>query len=379
MKRIGHPPDYTLITLIFVITLFGLIMLSSASGILGYEKFGDSFWYLKHQLLNGLLPGLILFLLLARIDFRTWKKFSPLLLFLSIGLLVLVFIPALGASYGKARSWINIAGFSLQPAEIVKLTFLLYLAAWLAKTRERVDSWAYGFLPFIIFLGAVLGLVIMQPDMGTMSIILFMSLAVFFVAGAKLKHLALILFGCLAGFIALIKIAPYRMARFTAFLDPSLDPQGIGYHINQALLAVGSGGWFGLGLGHSKQKFQYLPEVPGDSIFAIMAEELGFLVITGFIIIFLLLFWQIIKVARNSPDSFGQLIAVGVAAWLTGQFFVNVGAMLGVLPLTGLPLPLVSYGGTAMMTSLAALGIVVNISKFTRPGRISSKVRFKRR
>jgi len=366
MRRLGHQPDYTLIILIFVIILFGLVMLSSASGVLGYEKFGDSFWYLKHQLLNGLLPGIILFLILSRIDFRTWKRFSPLLLLFSVGLLILVFIPSLGASYGKAKSWINVAGFSLQPAEIVKLTFLLYLAAWLEKSKERVHSFAYGFLPFILFLGAILALVIMQPDMGTMSIILLMSLVVFFVAGAKLKHLGLILLGCLVGFISLIKIAPYRMARFTAFLDPSIDPQGIGYHINQALLAVGSGGWLGLGLGHSKQKFQYLPEVPGDSIFAIMAEELGFLVITGFIVIFLLLFWQIIKVARNSPDSFGQLVAVGVATWLTSQFFVNVGAMLGLMPLTGLPLPLVSYGGTALMTSLAALGIVVNISKFTR-------------
>ncbi|MFH1890285.1 MAG: putative lipid II flippase FtsW [Candidatus Kuenenbacteria bacterium] len=380
MKKLIHTPDYTLIILIFLIILFGLVMLSSASSVLGYEKkIGDSYWYIKHQLMMGFLPGLFLFFILSRIDFRIWKKFSPFLLFISVGLLILVFVPGIGASYGKARSWINIFGYSLQPSEIVKLTFLLYLAAWLEKRKERVHTVAYGLLPFIIYLGLILFLIILQPDMGTMFIILITSIAVYFIAGAKIKHLILIFGGCLAGFVALIKLASYSMDRFTTFLNPGADPQGIGYQINQALLAVGSGGWFGLGLGHSKQKFQYLPEVQGDSIFAIMAEELGFILITGFIIVFLLLFYRMIKVARNSPDFFGQLTVIGIASWLIGQFFVNVGAMLGLVPLTGLPLPLVSYGGTALMTSMAALGIVVNISKFTQQRRVVDGTRMKKK
>jgi cell division protein FtsW len=373
MKRIGHQPDYTLMIIFGVIVLFGLVMLSSATSVLGYDKFEDSYWYLKHQIFSGLLPGLFLFWVLSKIDYRIWKKFSSVMLWISLGMLLLVFIPGLGASYGKARSWINIFGFSLQPAEIVKLTFLLYLASWLDKRNDRVQTVAYGFLPFLVYLGLVGGLIILQPDIGTLSIIILMSLIVFYVAGARYKHLFYTVIGGIAGLVILIKAAPYRMARLTAFLDPSADPQGIGYHINQALLAVGSGGWLGLGLGHSKQKFQYLPEVAGDSIFAIMAEELGFLIMTILIVAFLWMFARITRIANNSPDLFGKFVAIGIATWIVGQFFVNVGAMLGLMPLTGLPLPLISYGGTAMISTMAAMGIVVNISKFVRQERVITK------
>ena len=366
MKRAAHQADIGLVVLFGVIILFGLIMLSSATSVLGYDKFNDSYWYLKHQLLLGLLPGLLLFIVCSRIDYRLWKNFSVFFLWLSLLLLLLVFIPGLGANYGKARSWVNIGFLSMQPAELVKLSFLLYLAAWLEKRKERLHSLAYGFLPFVFYLALIGGLIILQPDIGTLSIILFMSLIVYFVAGAKLKHLFFIVLGSLAGLAVLIKVAPYRLSRLAAFLNPNIDPQGISYHINQALLAIGSGGWFGLGLGQSRQKFQYLPEVAGDSIFAIMAEELGFVVMLILIILFLVLFYRMLKIADKAPDFYGKLVAVGVASWLVGQFFVNIGAMLGILPLTGLPLPLISFGGTAMMTSMAAIGVVVNISKYTR-------------
>ena len=352
-------------------------MLSSASSVLGYYTKGqDSYWYVKHQLLFGFLPGAFFFYVMSRIDYRFWKRIAPLLFLFSIGLLGLVFIPGIGSTSGtNAKSWINIFGFSLQPAEIVKLTFLLYLSAWLERRREKVKDFAYGFLQFLIYLGLIATLVILQPDIGTVSIIIFTSIVVYYAAGAQISHLFLILIGAVAGFFALIKIAPYRLARLTAFLDPSADPQGVGYHIKQALLAVGSGGLLGLGLGQSKQKFQYLPEVAGDSIFAIMAEELGFIIITIFIVLFLALFLRIIKVASKTDDLFGHLVAVGVAVWILGQFFVNVGAMLGILPLTGLPLPLVSYGGTAMMVTMAAVGIVVNISRQTQEGIVTKNIK----
>lgn len=366
MQKLGHQSDYSLIIIFGIIVVFGLVMLSSATSVIGYSKFQDSYWYLKHQLLSGFLPGLVLFFLLSKIDYQRWKKFSFLFLILSVVLLCLVFVPGIGADYGTdSRSWLNIFGFSIQPAEIVKLTFILYLAAWLNKRKERVQSFAYGFVPFLIYVGLVAGLIIAQPDIGTLGIILMISFIIFFTAGAKIKHLLLAFLGGLGGMAILIKIAPYRLHRLTAFLNPEDDPLGIGYHINQALLAIGSGGWLGVGLGHSRQKFQYLPEVAGDSIFAVMAEELGFVVTLLLIILFILLFAKMIKIADHAPDFFGHLVAVGVATWIAGQFFINIGAMMGLLPLTGLPLPLVSYGGTAMMMAMAGMGVVVNISKYT--------------
>lgn len=366
MREIGHKEDFALLVLTGLITLFGLLMLSSATAVLGYDKFGDSYWYLKHQLLSGLLPGLALFFIFSKIDYRVWKKIAPFLLAFSLALLLLVFVPGLGTSYGKARSWINIGGFSLQPAEVVKLTFLLYLAAWIEKRQERVHTFAYGFVPFLIYLGIIAVLIMLQPDTGTLFIIILISVGMYFAAGAKWKHLLALLAALLAGLVVLVKIAPYRMERLTAFVNPAADPQGIGYHINQALLAIGSGGWLGLGLGHSKQKFQYLPEVAGDSIFAVIAEELGFIVTVLVVILFMAIFYRMIRTAERCPDLFGHLVAAGVALWIGGQALVNVGAMLGLLPLTGLPLPLVSYGGTAMLSALAAIGIVVNISKYTK-------------
>lgn len=366
MRKALHQPDYSLMVLFFIIIVFGLVMLSSATSVLGYDKFSDSYWYLKHQILQGFLPGLLLFFVLSKLNYQKLKKFYILFFLFSIVLLALVFIPGLGVSFGTgSKSWIYLLGFSFQPAEIIKLTFLIFITAWLDKRRERLDSFAYGFIPFILYVGIIAALIIAQPDIGTLSIFLLIVFLVYFVAGAKWKHLGLITLGAIAALGILIKIAPYRIARLTAFLNPSADPQGIGYHINQALLAIGSGGWFGLGLGHSLQKFQYLPEVAGDSIFAIMAEELGFVLMLILIMLFLWMFIKMIKIAEKAPDFFGYLLTIGIAVWLTGQFFVNIGAMLGLLPLTGLPLPLISYGGTSMLTMMAAMGIVVNISKQT--------------
>jgi len=364
MKNLVHQPDYGLIISFFLILIFGLVMLSSATSVLGYDKFQDSYWYFKHQLLNGFLPGLVLFFLFSRIDYRKWKNFSGLFFIFSIVFLIAVFIPGLGASYGKARSWINIFGYSLQPSELVKFTFLIFLSAWLDKNRDNITSATKGLLPFLFYLGLVSGLIIAQPDTGTMFIILIISLIVYYLAGARIKHLILVLIAGIGGLAGLVAVASYRMQRIAAFFDSNIDPQGIGYHIKQALVAVGSGGWFGLGLGHSRQKFQYLPEVAGDSIFAIMAEELGFVAMVLVLVLFLFLFYRIIKISLSAPDIFGKLLGAGVGVWIISQFFVNIGAMIKLLPLTGLPLPLVSYGGTAMAALMAAIGLVVNISRY---------------
>ena len=199
-----------------------------------------------------------------------------------------------------------------------------------------------------------------------MMIIVFIALSMYFVAGAHIKHLLMVSFGGLLLLFTLIKLAPYRLARFTIFLNPELDPQGIGYHINQAFLAIGSGGLFGRGFGQSRQKFNYLPEITGDSIFAIIAEELGFFLTVAFVAIFVFFAYKGYKIAFTSPDIFGKLLAVGITSWIIFQSFINIGAMVGLLPITGVPLPFISYGGTAMMMNLAAVGILINVSKYTR-------------
>ncbi len=366
MRKTLHQPDYSLIILLFVIIIFGLIILSSVTSVLGYNKYSDSYWYLKHQFLFGFLPGLLLFLVLGKINYQKLKKFYKLFFVISVVLLSVVFISGVGTALGTgSKSWIKILGISFQPAEIVKLTFLIFITAWLEKKHNKIGNLMQGFMPFIFYFGIIAALIIAQPDIGTLSIYLFIFFGVYFMAGAKWEHLALIASGMVGGLLILINTASYRFKRLTAFLHPGTDLNKTGYHIHQALLAIGSGGWFGLGLGHSKQKFQYLPEVAGDSIFAIIAEELGFVLTIILIMLFLWMFIRMIKTAKHAPDFFGYLLTTGITIWLAGQFFVNIGAMLGILPLTGLPLPLISYGGSSMIIIMAAMGIVVNISKQT--------------
>jgi cell division protein FtsW len=290
------------------------------------------------------------------------------MLLVSLALLVIVFIPGIGSEFGTSHSWINVFGlFSIQPAEIVKLTFLFYLAAWLEKRGVHgVKNFRSGFIPFFSVLCAISLLIIAQPDIGTLSIIGAIALSVYFAAGASLAHIGILILGGLAAFGLLIATAPYRAARFTTFLYPELDPQGVGYHINQALLAIGSGGFFGLGYGHSIQKFEYLPEVASDSIFAVFAEEMGFVFAVLLVLGFLWFFYRALKVAQSSPDAFGKYIVIGIASWIAIQAFVNIGSMVCLMPMTGVPLPFVSYGGTSLAINLAAIGVVLNVSRYAK-------------
>ena len=221
-------------------------------------------------------------------------------------------------------------------------------------------------MPFLIITGVIVLLIMLQPDMGTMIIIAVSGLILFFAAGAPWKHLLIVISGAAALFLLLIKIAPYRAARLTVFLNPELDPQGIGYHINQALLAIGSGGFFGLGLGRSRQKYLYLPEVTGDSIFAIIAEELGLVLTILLISLFCFLLYRGYKIAKNAPDIYGKLLSIGIVSWLVMQAFINIGAMVTILPLTGIPFPFISYGSSALVVALSAIGLLVNVSRQTK-------------
>lgn len=361
-----HKPDFIMIAIVGAILLFGLAMLSSASTAMAFQRFQDSYHFLKRQILAGVLPGLALFFLALNFDYRKLKKYSLPVFAAVLVLLGAVFLPVIGMSLGGSRRWLNLGFVSFQPAELMKIAFIIYLAAIFEKRQDDIKNFYAGFLPYVFLLGIVAVPIVLQPDVGTLSIIAITSAVMFFVAGGRLSHLGVLFLSGLAMLGALIKVAPYRMARFTVFLSPETDPQGIGYHINQALLAIGSGGLFGLGLGNSRQKFLYLPEVSGDSIFAIIAEELGFFLTIGLVALFVAFAIRGLKVAKNAPDAFGRLLAAGITCWLVFQAFVNIGAMLGLLPLTGLPLPFVSYGSSALLVSLLSIGILANISKHTR-------------
>lgn len=369
--REGRRPDYSFIGLLAALIAVGLAVLTSASGPSGIQKFGDSWWFLKHQVMYGLLPGALLFYLALRIDYRRWRDYAPHFLVLSVALLTLVFVPGIGAEWGTSRSWLDLGPISIQPAEIVKLTFLCYLAAWMETHAEELSRGSFeGVVPFLGSFGIVALLLMLQPDLGSLLVFAAIAFTTYFVAGARWTHIgALVGVGAL-GLMALIKTAPYRAARFTTFLHPELDPQGVGYHINQAFLAIGSGGWFGLGLGHSQQKLRFLPEVVGDSIFAVMAEELGFLLTLAVLGLFLAFLWKCADIARRAPDAYGRFMAAGIAGWVFSQMLFNVGSMVGILPITGLPMPFVSYGGTALAVLLGAMGILANISSHsTAPAR----------
>ncbi|PIW37225.1 MAG: putative lipid II flippase FtsW [Candidatus Kerfeldbacteria bacterium CG15_BIG_FIL_POST_REV_8_21_14_020_45_12] len=365
--RTEPKPDTTLLVILGIILVLGLIMLSSASSVLSYQNYGDSYYLLKHQMLYGLLIGGIAFYAMSKINYHYWRSSAFPIAVITMLLLFAVFIPGVGVELLGAKRWINLGGFLFQPSEVVKLTFLIYLAAWLEKQGKEVTDPNFGLMPFLIMLGSlVLLIAVAQRDLGTTIVIAVISIVVYFVAGAPWRHLGLIGLGGLMAVAALIKVAPYRAARLTVFLNPEVDPQGIGYHVNQALLAIGSGGLFGLGLGHSRQKFNYLPEVATDSIFAIVAEELGFVFAVILVLLFLAFTIQALRVAKGASDRFGQLVAVGIAVWIGFQAFVNVGAMLSLLPLTGIPLPFISYGSSSMITLLAAAGLLANISRYSK-------------
>ncbi len=363
MERGPGGVDRGFLMLLGGLIVFGLAMLTSASFPLGLSKFGNGYYYLIHQVIFGLLPGLVGFAIAYKLPYTVYRRYAGVMLFVSIALLLLVFIPGIGKEFGGSKSWIVIGSFSMQPSELVKLTFLFYLAGWLEKrSQHELKDFSQGVLPFLCVLGVVAFFLIEQPDTGSMAIIVTMALATYFAAGAPLKYLAGVGVAGLGGLALLIKLTPYRAARYMTFLHPELDPQGAGYHINQALLAVGSGGFFGRGYGHSLQKFQYLPEVAGDSIFAVIGEELGFIFTLAFLALYLAFLSRGFRIAERAPDAFSRYLVVGIMTWIGVQAVVNIGAMVGLLPITGVPLPLISYGGTALVVTLTAMGIVANIS-----------------
>lgn len=351
-----------LLWVVFILVIFGLIVLSSAGIVAGQKKFNSPYYYVFHQLEFGIIPGLFLMLICSKINPKYYKKMSFVFLFFVLILMILVFVPALGQGLKGATRWLNIGPVSFQPSEILKLAIILYLAAWFGGRNERIKNWAYGMAPFFMIMAFVMLLLVLQPDVGTLIVVIFIAGGIYFFAGISLKQFLGIVFVLATVLSFLIVIEPYRFNRIKTFLNPSIDPRGISYQVNQSFVSIGSGGLFGLGYGQSKQKLGFLPEAVGDSVFAVIAEELGYAGAAATIGLFLILCLFLIQIAKNASDKFSSLLVMGINVWIMSQAFINIAAMSGLAPLTGIPLPFVSYGGTAIISLLGGLGIVLSVA-----------------
>jgi cell division protein FtsW len=365
MAKTRSNPDVLLMVSTFLLLAIGVVMVYSASAVLAYHDYGDYFYYLKRQLVFAVL-GIIAMYFTMNTDYLIWKKFAKIGLIVCFVSLVIVLIPGVGVVRGGARSWLGIGAFGIQPSEFMKLGMILFLAKLLSDQQGEITHFTKGLLPPLSLLGAAFGLIMLQPDMGTGAVMLGASLIVIYAAGARIQHLAMLGLVGLAGLVGLIAAAPYRLQRITAFMDPWSDPLGAGYQAIQSLYAVGPGGLVGLGLGMSRQKFSYLPEPQTDFIFSIIAEELGFIGGTCIILLFLLLVWRGMRTAITAPDTFGSLLAVGIVGMIAVQVVINISVVIGLMPVTGITLPLISAGGSSLTLMLTAIGILLNISRYAR-------------
>ncbi|MBZ9578718.1 putative lipid II flippase FtsW [Patescibacteria group bacterium] len=373
--KIRHS-DYILIGVLVILVILGVLMIYSVSAPFSQERFGQTFYYLKRQILFGFLPGAILGFFFFKISLTFLRKTILILFLISLGLLVMVFIPNFGVSIGGATRWISLGPISFQPSELLKLTFIIYLAAWLTrdgffsskekgKGQKKLISEKIKFVAFLIIIGLISLFLIFQPDLSTLGLIIFVAILMYFSAKTPILYTILIILIISGSLIALIKLAPYRMERLLVFLNPEIDPMGIGYQLRQALIGVGSGGISGLGLGMSYQKFGFLPHPIADAIFAIFAEETGFIGSLVLVLLFLIFFWRGFEISKKSPSEFSKLVALGISSWIVLQAFLHIGSMIGLLPLTGIPLPFVSYGASHLIIELIGVGILLNISKNT--------------
>jgi cell division protein FtsW len=353
--------DITLLVIIVLLIVMGILALATSSTPLSLKLTSNPNFYLFHQLLWGLLPGLILAFIAFKIPLYGIKKWSFFIFIASYILMLLVFIPGLSNSQLGATRWLNLGFTSIQPSEMMKLACIIYLASILNSEKARNK-----FIAFIILLILVCAALYFQKDMGTLIVLFSTMMIMFFCSKTPIKQTILISLSAVLGFIGVIMAEPYRLQRITSFLHPETDTLGTGYHINQALISVGSGGLTGSGLGLSVQKFGFVPQSISDSIFAIFAEEAGFIGCTVLIALFLAFFIASLSVGKRLNDEYLRLMAIGIGSWFIVQTMVNIGAMIGVVPLTGIPLPFISYGGSHLMMELVACGFLLNISKYSR-------------
>lgn len=352
-----------LIGVITALLIFGLAILGSAQVFESQRRTDQNYFFLKQQLIS-ILAGLVGFFIGYGFDYKFWKKHAVAVFAITILLLILVFIPRLGVSIRGAKRWVDIGGFSFQPAELAKLGVVIYFSAWLSSKEEKLNNFSSGFVPFLFFFGVLALLFVLQPDVGTLVLLTGISFLMFFLAGADVKFIILFVLVGVVAFLVMIAQAPYRLERIEAFLNPNKELLDSSYQLHQSVTALGAGGLLGRGYAQSIQnRLGLLPEAITDSIFSVLGEELGFIGAVGFIIMIFVFFFLGLQVAKRAPDKFGALLSGGITIWITAQALFNIGAILGLLPLTGLPLPFVSQGGSAMVAVLTGCGILLNVSK----------------
>jgi len=356
----GGKPDIIIFAAVLALLSIGLIMVFSASSVIGITESSDPYRSVQRQAVLAAV-GLAVMFVLMRIDYHVFRLLALPALIVSFVLLVLVLFVGQGA--GGATRWIRVGGFNLQPSELAKFAMINYAAVYISTKKERIRHFFTGLLPLLAILGLAFGLIMEEPDFGTGAALVFSTMVVVFAGGAHFGQLVLLAAAAAPVAWQLIAKEEYRFRRIMAFLDPWADPTGSGWNVIQSLLAIGSGGLFGLGLGRSRQKFSYLPEHHTDFIFAILCEELGFVGGSFVIFLFFVLGWRGLKTALNAPDLYGSLLAVGITAMIAFQAMINIGVVTGSLPVTGIPLPFISHGGSSLLTSLAAVGVLLNISR----------------
>lgn len=354
---------------LFLATVLSLVLggffifISASLGLLARD--GAAFGAIAfNQFFFGLFLGSFFLVLMTRVPYAFWKRYALHIFLFSLVLTSLVFIPQVNLEHGGAKRWLLFGPFSFQPAEFLKFGVILYLSAWFSSLKGRAGTFRFGFLPLLAVVGLAGLILLLQPDTGTFLVVLVSALSIFLIAGGRWKHLAILLGGIIIGATILILMRPYLMDRVMTFIDPSRDPTGSGWQIQQALIAVGSGGVAGRGFGQSIQKFNFLPEPIGDSIFAVAAEEFGFVGAIALIALFILFLLRGLHIARRAPDNFSRLLVSGIVIMIVAQSFLNIAALIGVMPLTGLPLIFVSHGGSALLVALAEIGVVLGISKY---------------
>ena len=350
-----HHIDFGLLLVVGLLVLFGLIMVYDSSVVQAFKDFGDKYYYIRAQLIWVALGGAAL-VFFSKFNFHILKKLALPFLILSFLMLLAVSIPGFGVNAGGAHRWLKLGPITVQPAEIIKLASIIFFAALFEK---KIKSG-----PFLLVVGGVSFIVgILQKDMGSTVVFFLTSFLMYIFAGARLKYtLGLLPFAGIGGILFVLS-STYRQQRILAFLDPFSDPMGYTYHISQVLIALGSGGFWGLGIGQSRQKFEYIPEVTTDSIFSIVGEELGFVGAVFLIALFMILLYKCAQIVDQTTDGFGKLLAFGLTCWIATQTVVNLAAMVSLIPLTGVPLPFISYGGSALLVNLVAIGILLNISR----------------
>jgi len=340
----------------------GIVMIFSASSIYSWERYKDPAFFLKRHI-SFVLIGVIAAFLVMGIDYRKLKKYSKPLLACTLILLALVLIPGIGREVGGARRWFRFKFLSFQPSEPASLALIIYMADFISRKKHLINNFWQGFLPAMFVLGLTAGLVILQPDLGTCMALVILVFTMFYLAGLRLSYLLSIVLVNIPVLFILIFSVPYRRMRILSFLNPWADPKGSGFQIIQSQVALGSGGFFGLGLGHSLQKLFYLPAAHTDFVFSIIGEELGLLGTVGIIILFMVFIHQGYKIVKNAPDAFGHFLALGLVLMIALKAAINIGVSCGVLPTKGLPLPFISYGGSSFVFDLIYVGLLLNISR----------------